>query len=244
MPPFLSLDCIAATLPSHRIITLHKTTIFSIYSFVYTFIFPIPSVIHNDLFLLWSFEACGPRHGWSPQLAARTSTSAAMPRMWPTWRRVGWSKDGGFDMFDSTRWKGMGWWTCFECRYTSLRCICRDPNDKVDGIGTYVICLLVSRFIPGLPCPAGHWFPHCPVSTTKATQMAVSTCNLPRNACRRLLEKKILADAYCDVRSLFILDTNPFTRKCQKWDSTVDASQSFEKDWLHVPNLPKQKNTS
>ena len=88
-------------------------------------------------------------------------------------------------------------------------------QDAYKYICIYVLFRLVSKFTPGIPCPAGHWFPHCPVSTTKVTQMAVSTCNLPRNACRRLLEKKSLADACYDVHSFLILDTNPFNRKCQ-----------------------------
>ena len=82
-------------------------------------------------------------------------------------------------------------------------------------IGIYVVCVGWFRNLHQALLAAGHWFPHCPVSTTKATQMAVLTCNLPRNACRRLLEKKKLADARYDVHSFFILDTNPFTRKCQ-----------------------------
>ena len=131
-----------------------------------------------------------------------------------------------------------------------LRFICMDPNDIVDG-SVYMLCVGWFRnlkFIHQALLAAGHWFPRCPVSTTKATQMAVLTCNLPRNACRRLLEKTFPCRCLLQCSLLFLFWTPTPSKENAKISSTNDQLQEVPRHGLatlgrcHRPSPRRQRS--
>lgn len=122
----------------------------------------------------------------------------------------------------------------------TLRFVCVDPNDIVDG-SVYMLCVGWLRNLHPALLAAGHWFPHCPVSTAKATQMAVLTCNLPRNACRRLLEKIFPCRCLLRCSLLFYFGHQPLHEKMPKsherWSASGSAPAWPCNAWTMPPSL-------